>query len=86
MKDDVELFINECTLPTGRSFKGWREIFSEDIEIEYGYFYIGHINGYHVWCYLDDCGQLIKHREQSDNTFHFIDQLRDKHKSGFTFL
>jgi hypothetical protein len=88
---------NEVSLPIGRSFRGWREIYNEDIEMNEGYFYIGIIKGYKIWCYLNSQKQLIKHREPcTNNNFTFLNQLKTYHqqkpdlngriKEGFSFV
>lgn len=86
---------NQNILPWNMSFKGWREIFNYNVELEYGYFYIGQFDGYHIWCYLDEYGKVISRRKKSNEPFHFIHQLNEYHapniksdgrvKEGFTF-
>lgn len=86
---------NECQLPINLSFGdkfncGWR-LLKNYQHIEEGYFYLGIINdnekSYNSWCYIDpNTKQLIKHRELSNGEFHLMEQLKNYHKHGFSFV
>lgn len=94
--NDVIPFFNNCKLPIGVSFNGWREIFTRDAVMKYGYFYIGIIDGYNIWRYINDNGLIVEHEEKSKGVFHFLNQLKVYHpqrvglngkvKEGFKFV